>query len=103
MSFLLEPFSLLGRDEGSKSATHELVIVVDPLYLLGSHDIEVNQLTIVGEKGHRVEMEEIAELGVGILLGDNKVFGADAISAFEIKAGFVAGDHTGFEGSWVDV
>ena len=48
-------------------------------------------------------MEEIAELCVGILLGDDKVFGADAISAFEIKAGFVAGDHTGFEGSWVDV
>ena len=48
-------------------------------------------------------MEEIAELGVGILLGDDKVFDADAISAFEIKAGFVAGDHTGFEGSWVDV
>ena len=83
---------------------HHSVIGIDLVHLFGREHRHIHQRGIVGEKSKVFELVEFAPfLAAARRHAEQKVFGADAISAFEIKAGFVAGDHTGFEGSWVDV
>ncbi len=79
------------------------MVVIDPLDFLFRHDLKLEQVAVEGEESHRVEVQELAELGGLILLGYDQVLAADSVAAFKIKSRLVARDHTRFQRGGVDV
>lgn len=77
------------------------MIIIEPLFLIGSEQCYINCFFVDREKCQSFECVEVSEIRCTVVYCQYQVFGADTVFSGNVDARFVGRDHTGSQRSWI--
>ena len=96
---ILEPGQVFAIEMGSELLADHLVVVIEPLLLLGGEEGTIDGRKVYRTERQRLHLQEAAQFGLHIILDQARVFDAHTKAVGQIDARLVGDGHSRTQGS----